>query len=179
MDIVALIIVLGVSFAFIFGLPFGIAQIGYNYLKRKKVPLYLRWMAILPALIVLYFLTAWIFPDRHMYSEDFWEITGYQFPQEATIFYKRSDILNKQNKNFSFGMQTSPESFRAILDNVQRRGFTKDSITAVPDSITTYLMNNNEKVLEQLSLKRYSQYDYYIELCTDSSTIFMRKEYKQ
>lgn len=175
MDIVLLVLLLGVSLAFIFGLPFGIAEFCYNYLKRKKVPLYFRWIAVIPALICLFALASWIFPDEHLSERDYWEITAYQFPSEATFLYRD---FNKKNKNFSFGMQTSPENYISIVDIVQRRGFLKDSTTKIPNIIESFLSQNNQKIIQQLSLTRYSNYNYYIELCSDSSTIFMRKEAK-
>ncbi len=175
MEVVALIALLGISLALIFGLPFGIAQYAYNFLKRKKVPVYWRWTALIPALGVLYLLASWILPEEHIYELDYKEIIAYKHPEGTTYFYGQSDQYGKHSGDFSFGIQTYPENYKAILDLLERRGFAKDSTTATPDTINTFLKENDTKIIQKLSLTRYSQYNYYADLLSDSSTIFMRK----
>lgn len=178
MDIVALLVILGFSFAFLFGLPFGIAEVIYRFLKRIKFPFYLRWIALIPAFLALYLLGLFIFPDKHLYKLDYWEIMAYQFPDDATFFYQQSKKTHQRGEDFSFGMQTTPENYNHVSDIIKRRGFTIDTTTKIPDTIQTYLNKNKQKILSQLSLKRYSNADYYVVLCGDSSTIFMRKVLK-
>ncbi|WP_447641718.1 MULTISPECIES: hypothetical protein [Chitinophagaceae] len=176
MDIAALIILLSICLALIFGLPFGIASYCYRFLKLKNVPLYWRWIAVVPALGVLYVLAAILLPDRHIYPLDYIEIMAYQPPVGTTFFYGTYDQYAKHDDDFSFGIHTNyPENYRNILKLIDRRGFVKDSVTPLPDTINTYLKKNNLQILQKLSLTRYAHFDYYAVFLSDSSTIFMQK----
>ena len=175
MEIVALVAVLAVSLALVFGLPFGMAQYSYHLLKKKNVPLYWRWTAAVPAIAVLYILALLLLPDRHVYKLDYIEIIAYSPPKNATFFYGQADQYGKHPGDFSFGMHTSPQRYKNILDLIQRRGFAKDSTTRIPDTIRQYLQENKAHVLYKLSLTRYARFNYYADFLSDSSTIFMRK----
>lgn len=178
MEIFALIVVLGISMALIFGLPFGIAEYSYHFLKKKKVPIFLRWLAIIPALVALYFLAAAILPDQHRYDLDYWEIVGYPMTDNTTIFYGQADQHGKHAGDFSLGMQTYLDDFKGKWDLLQRRGFAEDSTSKIPDTIQCYIKENHLNIIHKFSLTRYTHYNYYVEMLSDSSTIFMRKEPK-
>jgi|GEM_PF-4791948 len=175
MEIVALIIVLGVSLALVFGLPFGLAQYSYNFLKKKNVPLYWRWIAVVPAIIVLYVLASLLLPEKHLYSLDYNEIMAYKAPEDAVFFYGEADQYGKHAGDYSFGLQTYPQNYKNVLDLLHRRGFQEDSTSQIPDTVQHYLKENKVQLLHQLSLTRYRQFNYYAELLSDSTTIFMRK----
>ncbi|MFT4203880.1 MAG: hypothetical protein QM610_08180 [Chitinophagaceae bacterium] len=175
MEIVALVVVMGVCLALVFGLPFGVARYGYLFLKKKNVPFYWRWIAVVPALVILYLVASAILPEQHIYKLDYKEIMAYDPPADVVFFAQTSGQYGRHAEDYSFGIHTHPQNYSAMLDLVQRRGFVKDSATITPDSISVFLKKNKLRILQKLSLTRYSKYDYYVDFLSDSSTVFMRK----
>lgn len=81
-----------VAFVLLIGTPICISYFIYRWLSKKDYhPLY-RLFALIPIVVIGYFVYVAIYPDDDFYKTDFKEVTNMDFPQNGKIIYKTASF---------------------------------------------------------------------------------------
>jgi energy-coupling factor transporter transmembrane protein EcfT len=103
-----LLILFFIVIFFLFGIPIGISYLIFQWIKKMEFDKLYKLLALIPLIIVGYFIYNAIYPDEDFYKTDFKEVTFMAFPQNGTILYKTASFPDQ------FGDYTS--SFLAEFD---------------------------------------------------------------
>lgn len=86
-----LLILLFVVVFFLFGTPIVISYLIYQWIKKMEFDIIYRLLALIPLIIVGYFIYEAIYPDTDFYKTDFKEVTDMEFPQNGEIISLLND----------------------------------------------------------------------------------------
>ena len=118
---------------FLVGTPFGISYLLYKWIKKKEFNPRFRLVAIIPVLVVLYFIYDAIYPSVNFYKTDFKEVTSMEFPEEGIIIYKSASFPDQfGDYTSSFLVEFEKDYLIKLETNLKNQGFekTKNNISS-------------------------------------------------
>lgn len=119
--LILLIIVLvgiGITVAISYGI--------FRFISRKNFDKRLRLLALIPLLIVGYFVYSAFYPTEEFYREDFQEATGMVFPVNAEIEYKWASYPDQFGDYSSISIVKADKAFYTqLLHKLPQQGYTK------------------------------------------------------
>lgn len=106
------------------GIPLLISILIYRVLKKKAIDRRFRFLAIIPFLLLGYFLYDAFYPKDDFYKEDFKEVTQMTFPEDGEIVYKTASFPDQFGDYASSCLvQLDPNSCKQLKRNLIRNGF--------------------------------------------------------
>ena len=146
----------------------------FHFIKKKKYNKWLRLLALLPLLIVLYFFLVALFPGEDFYRQDFKKVAGIDLPKDAEFIYKSATYPDIHGDYTSVSIiNVGPEFYAALPEKLEENGLTIDG----PKSSSTEI----EKAFHQIgNLEVKSEYFAegngiyrYIGFLSDKKTILV------
>jgi len=109
------------------GIPIGISYLIYRWIKRKGFDKRFRLLALIPILIVGYFIYEAIYPSTGFYKTDFKEVTGMEFPKNGKIMNKIASFPDHfGDYTSSFLVEFEPPDLRKLENQLINNGFVED-----------------------------------------------------
>jgi hypothetical protein len=122
MKILVLIIIVVLAIA----IPIGISFLIYLWIKKKEFHKSFRILALIPILIVTYFIYDAIYPDTEFYKTDFKEVTEMEFPENGEIVYKSASFPdNFGDYSSSFLAEFDKNYIKRLEKHIKTKGFIK------------------------------------------------------
>ena len=110
------------------GVPLGLTFLFYKVLKKRGYNKWVQTLALIPTLLVGYFIYDFIYPSDSFYKQDFEEVTGMRFPKDAVILQKSSSLPDHFGDYSSkFYVQVDPSLYSALPSKLAERGFVLDT----------------------------------------------------
>ena len=108
------------------GIPIGISYIIYRWIKKKEYKKVYRILALIPILIVGYFIYDAVYPNTEFYKTDFKEVTEMEFPKDGEIVFKTASYPdNFGDYTSSFLAEFNKNYIKQLEENIKRKGFIK------------------------------------------------------
>lgn len=111
---------------FLIAIPISISYLIYLWIKKREFDKLYRLLALIPIIIVGYYIYDAIYPDTDFYKTDFKEVTEMEFPKNGKIRYKSASFPDQ------FGDYTSSslsefdiDYIKKLQTNLIKKGFVK------------------------------------------------------
>jgi hypothetical protein len=122
-----LILLLFIFIILLIGIPIGICYLIYRWIKNREFDKKYRLLALIPLIIVGYFIYDAIYPDTEFYKTDFKEVTEMEFPENGEIIYKTASFPDQfGDYTSSFLAEFDKEYIKKLEANLKNRGFVKE-----------------------------------------------------
>jgi hypothetical protein len=120
-----LLILFFVVVIFLFGIPTCISYLIYRWIIKMKFNAIYRSLALIPLIIVGYFVYEAFYPDSDFYKMDFKEVTDMEFPKNGKILYKTASFPDQFGDYTSSFLAEFDEEFLEKLEvNLKNKNFT-------------------------------------------------------
>lgn len=122
-----LLILISLIFILLIGIPIGISYFIYRWIKKKEFNKNYRLLALIPIIIVGYFIYEAIYPDTDFYKTDFKEVTEIEFPKNGKILYKTASFPDQfGDYTSSFLVEFDIQQIKKLEQNLKTKGFVKE-----------------------------------------------------
>jgi len=126
----------------IIGLPVGLSIGIYSFIKKKKFEKKYRLIALIPILIVGYFVYDAFYPSEEFYIEDFAEVTGLAFPDNGEFIYKTATYPDQFGDYTSISIiKLDKKFYDSLSQHLSSKGFIEV---------------NDRELISDNTLKKYS-----------------------
>jgi hypothetical protein len=169
-----LIIVVIVGIGIIFAITYGI----FKLTSRKGFDKRLRLLALIPLLIIGYFVYTAFYPTEEFYKEDFQQVTGAKFPENAVIEYKWASYPDQFGDYSSISLVKADKAFYTqLLSQIHERGFTKPGEEDIGLMEYNRIKNQLEdrKIEQEYSVSKSGGLVYYVGFLSDKETMIVQK----
>lgn len=144
----------------------------YLFIKKK------RYWAILPVLVLFYFLYDGLYPSDSFYKQDFEEVTGISFPEDGEILSKTATFPDQHGDYISVSLIKVDKAFyNSLLAQLKTRQ-RKENAEDFGGSQYFYEMLENadrQTIKAKYSLKAENGKEYTIGFLTDMETIIVER----
>jgi len=138
-----LLVLLFLVLILLIGVPIGISYLIYNWIKKKEVDRKYRILAIIPIIIVCYFIYDAIYPSTDFYKTDFKEVTAMEFPKNGEIIYENASFPDQfGDYTSSFLAEFEKDYLKNLETNLINQGFVKKE-NKMSSLELTYIENRN------------------------------------
>lgn len=121
MDLMTIIFILLILIILV---PIGLSIGIYMFVKKRNYNKKIRLIALLPILIVGYFIFDAIYPSEEFYKEDFTEVTGLNFPESGKFIYKTATFPDQFGDYTSISIVTVDRKFYdSLLAHLSKNNF--------------------------------------------------------
>jgi hypothetical protein len=169
-----LILIVLVGIGIILAITYGIFKIT----SRKGFDKRLRLLALIPFLIVGYFIYTAFYPTEEFYKEDFEQVTGAKFPENAVIEYKWASYPDHFGDYSSVSLVKADEAFYTrLLQVLPQQGFTKPGEKDIGLMEYNRIKNQIEdrKIEQQFSVSKRGGLVYYVGFLSDKETMIVQR----
>lgn len=119
--VLVLILMAVMAVAILFAVSYGM----YCLIRRWGFDKRLRLLALVPVLVVGYFVYTAFYPTGEFYREDFREVTGVEFPPNGVIAYQSATFPDQFGDYTSVSVVKVDKAFyRRLLGHLPGQGFT-------------------------------------------------------
>ncbi|MDY7395053.1 hypothetical protein UMM65_07355 [Aureibaculum sp. 2210JD6-5] len=113
-----------IAIILIVGIPIGISNIIYKWIKKKGYDERLRFLALIPILIVGYFIYDATYPSSDFYKTDFKEVTNMEFPESGKIKFKTASFPDHfGDYTSSFLVELEQNDLKILENQLKNNGF--------------------------------------------------------
>jgi hypothetical protein len=111
---------------FLIGIPIGISYLIYRWIKKREFDKKYRLLALIPSIIVGYFIYDAVYPDNDFYKTDFKEVTEIEFPEKGEIIYKNASFPDQfGDYTSSFLAEFDEEYIKKLEANLKNKNFIR------------------------------------------------------
>jgi len=129
MDSIVFILLVLLGFVLILGVPIGLSYLIYRFIKRRAYPKEVRTLALVPIIVLGYFIYIAIYPSDSFYERDFLEVTGLEFPENGHIKYKTTSFPDNFGDYTSISVSRVDSSFyKNLPQELIKQGFTQETL---------------------------------------------------
>ncbi|WP_396168574.1 hypothetical protein [Flavobacterium sp.] len=119
-----LLVLLFIFVVFLFGTPIGLSYLIFHWIKKKEFDKIYRLLAIVPLILVGYFIYDAFYPNTDFYKTDFKEVTTLDFPQNGKILYKTASFPDQfGDYTSSFLAEFNEEYIKKLEVNLKIKNF--------------------------------------------------------
>lgn len=165
---------MAIIFFLIIGIPI-ILSIGiYKYIKKKNYEKEFRLIALIPILIVGYFIFDAICPSEGFYEDAFTEVTGLTLPENREFKYKSATFPDHFGDYTSISMiKVGNKFYDSLLVYLSKKGFQKVTGRTILNEKT--LKKYNEGYVEKNYNIVLAGKEFTIEFLSDNETIIVER----
>lgn len=122
-----LLIILFIVITFLIGIPIGISYLIYQWIKKREFDKMYRLLALIPLIIVGYFIYDAFYPDLDFYKTDFQKVTEMEFPENGEIIYKTASFPDQfGDYTSSFLAEFDKEYIKKLEANLKNKSFVNE-----------------------------------------------------
>ena len=158
-------------------IPVGLSLLIYWIIKKAGVDKRVRLLALLPVLIVSYYVYTAIYPTDSFYKDDFFEVTGTEFPETGDIIYKNASYPDIHGDYQSTSVvKVDYYFFKSLPDKLVEKGLIKQGNTFDQFEIDDILDKYSDKTIDfEYSIEDEKATVYYVGFLSDKQTIIVRR----
>ncbi len=172
MDLAFLIVIL-----LIIVITFGFSFLVYVVIKKAALNKWLRWFALLPVLILFYFVYIAFYPPDSFYEEDFLELTGVEFPESGEILYGEASYPDIHGDYQSaFIAKVDSDFFRDLPAYLLEHGLKKQANDFDSFELEDILGTKENTIIDaEYWVENENATFYYVGFLSDERTLLIRR----
>ncbi len=176
MDALVLVLILMALGAI--AIPLAVAYGMYWLMRRWGFDRRLRLLALVPVLVVGYFVYTAFYPTEAFYREDFREVTGVAFPADGAITYQSTTFPDHFGDYTSVSVVRVDKAFyHRLLGRLPAQGFTSPG----PDNLGLFESSRikdqlgGRVVAQEYSVEKPNGWVGYVGFLSDGQTLIVQR----
>ena len=178
MDSVIFIGLIVLAVIIVVGVPIGLSFLILRIIKKRNYDKRLKLIALIPILIIGYFIYTAFFPTDSFYKEDFKEVTGIEFPENGEIMYKSATYPDQFGDYGSTSIvKVDKEFYERLEGQLKTKGLADDKEDSGPFDFGKVSKEIETKKIEKaFSMTADGGIFYYVGFLSDKETLIVQRQ---
>jgi hypothetical protein len=158
------------------GIPIILSIWIYRILKKKDINPKWKILALIPILIVGYFVYDAFYPSSDFYKYDFKEVTGIELPENSEFEYKTASYPDLQGDYTSVSIiKVGTEFYKDLQTELIKNKLFENGKRLGHNEMDNAKRNMNELKIEREFSKQVGGVFYYVAFLSDKKTILVQR----